>query len=123
MLDKDTLLNMFYQMVKIRRVEERVLDIFAQGKIPGFIHVSIGQEAIPVGVCSCLRQDDFISNTHRGHGQALAKVEDTLCGPFHFSPNGYAISNRYLAEVKLIDGKYDYGVIKTYTNIRDPRDK
>jgi pyruvate dehydrogenase E1 component alpha subunit len=76
MLDKDTLLNMFYQMVKIRRVEERLLDIFAQGKIPGFIHVSIGQEAIPVGVCSCLRQDDFISNTHRGHGQALAKGVD-----------------------------------------------
>ena len=60
-------------MVKIRRVEERLLEIFAQGKILGFIHVSIGQEAVPVGVCSCLRQDDYISNTHRGHGQALAK--------------------------------------------------
>jgi acetoin:2,6-dichlorophenolindophenol oxidoreductase subunit alpha len=49
---------------------------FAQGKIPGFIHVGIGQEAIPVGVCSCLRLDDYISNTHRGHGQALAKGVD-----------------------------------------------
>lgn len=76
MVNKGTLLEMFYLMVKIRRVEERLLDIFAQGKIPGFIHVSIGQEAVPVGVCSCLRQDDYISNTHRGHGQALAKGVD-----------------------------------------------
>ena len=74
--DKNIMLDMFYLMVKIRRVEERLLDIFAQGKIPGFIHVCIGQEAIPVGVCSCLRQDDYISNNHRGHGQALAKGVD-----------------------------------------------
>jgi pyruvate dehydrogenase E1 component alpha subunit len=67
---------MYYMMLKIRRVEERILDVFAQGKIPGFIHVSIGQEAVPVGVCSVLREDDFISNTHRGHGQALAKGID-----------------------------------------------
>ena len=76
MADKDTLLNMFYLMVKIRRVEERLLDIFAQGKILGFIHMCIGQEAVPVGLCSCLEPDDYISNTHRGHGQALAKGVD-----------------------------------------------
>ncbi len=73
MVKKDELVRMFSLMVKIRRVEERIMDVFARGKIPGFIHVSIGQEAVPVGVCSVLRQDDFISNTHRGHGQALAK--------------------------------------------------
>ena len=76
MVGKERLLDMFYVMVKIRRVEERLLDVFAQGKIPGFIHVSIGQEAVPVGVCACLRPDDYISNTHRGHGQALAKGSD-----------------------------------------------
>jgi pyruvate dehydrogenase E1 component alpha subunit len=76
MVGKERLLDMFYMMVKIRRVEERLLDVFAQGKIPGFIHVGIGQEAIPVGVCSCLKPNDFISNTHRGHGQALAKGGD-----------------------------------------------
>ena len=75
-MKRDDLLKMFYLMVKIRRVEERLMDLFAQGKIPGFIHVSIGQEAVPVGVCSSLRQDDYISNTHRGHGQALAKGID-----------------------------------------------
>jgi pyruvate dehydrogenase E1 component alpha subunit len=75
-MNKDLLLKMYYLMVKIRRVEERLLDLFAQGKIPGFIHVSIGQEAVPVGICSALRPDDYISNTHRGHGQALAKGAD-----------------------------------------------
>ena len=75
-MDESTLLKMFSLMVKIRRVEERLLTLFAQGKIPGFIHVGIGQEAVPVGVCSCLRQDDIVSNTHRGHGQALAKGVD-----------------------------------------------
>jgi len=75
-MKKDDLLRMYSLMLKIRRVEERLMEIFAQGKIPGFIHVSIGQEAVPVGVCSVLRQDDYISNTHRGHGQALAKGAD-----------------------------------------------
>ena len=76
MIGKDALLEMFYLMVKIRRVEERLLELFAQGKIPGFIHVGIGQEAVPVGVCSCLKPGDFISSTHRGHGHALAKGVD-----------------------------------------------
>jgi pyruvate dehydrogenase E1 component alpha subunit len=76
MVNKEKLLEMLYLMVKIRRVEERLLDIFAQGKIPGFIHVSIGQEAVAVGVCSCLEPSDYIFTTHRGHGQAIAKGID-----------------------------------------------
>lgn len=75
-MKREELLQMYYLMVKIRRAEERLLLLFAQGKIPGFIHVSIGQEAVPVGICSALRPDDYISNTHRGHGQALAKGAD-----------------------------------------------
>jgi len=73
MLKKEQLLQILYLMLKVRRVEECLLDIFAQGKIPGFIHVGIGQEAVAAGVCSCLNPDDFIFTTHRGHGQALAK--------------------------------------------------
>ncbi|MBI4965746.1 MAG: thiamine pyrophosphate-dependent dehydrogenase E1 component subunit alpha [Desulfomonile tiedjei] len=73
MADKETLLELLYLMLKVRRVEECLLDVFAQGKIPGFIHVGIGQEAVAAGVCSCLKPDDFIFTTHRGHGQALAK--------------------------------------------------
>jgi len=76
MLKKEQLLQILYLMLKVRRVEESLLDIFAQGKIPGFIHVGIGQEAVAAGVCSCLNVDDFIFTTHRGHGQALAKGID-----------------------------------------------
>ena len=67
---------MFTAMMKIRRAEERLMEIFATGVIPGFIHVGIGQEAVAVGVCSALRKDDCIANTHRGHGQAIAKGID-----------------------------------------------
>lgn len=73
---KEKLLDMLYAMLKIRRVEERISEVFAQGKIPGFLHVSIGQEAVSAGVCACLRDDDSILTTHRGHGQALAKGID-----------------------------------------------
>ena len=73
MMSREKLLELHYSMVKVRRVEERLVDIFTQGKIPGFIHVSIGQEGVAAGVCSCLNPDDFIYTTHRGHGQALAK--------------------------------------------------
>jgi len=73
---KEKLLEMLYAMLKIRRVEERISEAFAQGRIPGFLHVSIGQEAVSAGVCSCLGDDDSILTTHRGHGQALAKGID-----------------------------------------------
>jgi len=76
MESRNQLLEMLYGMVKIRRVEERLVDLFSQGKIPGFIHVGIGQEAIAVGVCSTLGVRDSILTTHRGHGQSLAKGMD-----------------------------------------------
>jgi pyruvate dehydrogenase E1 component alpha subunit len=63
-------------MLKIRMVEEKLMEVFANGEIPGFIHVCIGQEAAPVGVCSHLKKSDYMANTHRGHGHALAKGMD-----------------------------------------------
>lgn len=60
-------------MLRIRRVEERLSKLFADGEIPGFIHLSIGQESVPVAVSRHLRASDTVSATHRGHGQALAK--------------------------------------------------
>lgn len=76
MTSRAKLLEIHYSMLKIRRVEERLLDIFAEGVIPGFIHVSIGQEAVASGVCSCLTPGDTIFTTHRGHGHTLAKGID-----------------------------------------------
>jgi pyruvate dehydrogenase E1 component alpha subunit len=60
-------------MFLVRRVEQRLSSLFAAGEVPGFIHLSIGQEATAVGVASALRPDDTIASTHRGHGHALAK--------------------------------------------------
>jgi len=67
----------YYQtMVTIRQFETQAVELFAAGKIPGFIHVSIGQEASAVGVCSCLRGNDYVTTTHRGHGHMIAKGAD-----------------------------------------------
>jgi acetoin:2,6-dichlorophenolindophenol oxidoreductase subunit alpha len=64
---------MYRQMVRIRRFEEAVASLFIAGKLPGFIHVAIGQEAVPVGVCSNLRDEDYITSTHRADADFLAK--------------------------------------------------
>lgn len=72
----EELLGILASMVRVRRVEERLAELFGQGKIPGFIHVSTGQEAVAAGVCSCLEQDDSVLTTHRGHGHAVAKGID-----------------------------------------------
>lgn len=64
---------MYRQMVRIRRFEETVAALFVEGSLPGFIHAAIGQEAVPVGVCSNLRDDDLITSTHRADADFLAK--------------------------------------------------
>ncbi len=71
----DTILleSAFRGMLLIRSFELAVNQLFLKGVMPGTIHLSHGQEAVPVGVCSAIRPDDFITLTHRGHGQALAK--------------------------------------------------
>ncbi len=71
-----TRLALYERMLRIRRFEEQAAALFAAGELPGFIHVSIGQEAVPVGVCAALQRDDYITATHRGHGQIIAKGAD-----------------------------------------------
>ncbi len=75
-LNKKEAVRFYQKMVEIRTVEEKLMEVFFNGEIPGFIHVCIGQEATPVGVCAHLRASDNISTTHRGHGHALAKGMD-----------------------------------------------
>ena len=70
------LIELFTQMLTIRRFEERVAHEFAQKTIPGIVHSYIGQEAIAVGVCANLRRDDRIVSNHRGHGHCIAKGAD-----------------------------------------------
>lgn len=67
------LLDLYEKMLLIREAEARLGRLFKEGKIPGFIHVSIGQEATAIGVSSALQPDDTLTSTHRGHGHALAK--------------------------------------------------
>ena len=67
------LLQFYERLLLIRRSEERLTKLFADGEVPGFIHLSIGQEAVSVGVMSALDDSDTIASTHRGHGHAIAK--------------------------------------------------
>lgn len=74
--DRDEALLFLRQMVLIREFEERSLRLFTEGELVGMCHVSVGQEAVAVGVCSQLRKDDYVASTHRGHGHCIAKGAD-----------------------------------------------
>jgi TPP-dependent pyruvate/acetoin dehydrogenase alpha subunit len=63
-------------MALIRAFESRVAQLYRDGEIPGFVHTSLGQEAVAAGVCAALRVDDVLTTTHRGHGHVLAKGAD-----------------------------------------------
>jgi TPP-dependent pyruvate/acetoin dehydrogenase alpha subunit len=76
--DPQELLRMYRVMVLIRQAEERLIQLFAAGRMPGFIHSYIGEEATATGVCAALRSDDYLTSTHRGHGHILAKGGDPV---------------------------------------------
>lgn len=67
------LLEQYRRMRRIRRFEERAGQLYRDTEVPGFLHLSIGQEATAVGACWPLRPGDAITSTHRGHGHCLAK--------------------------------------------------
>jgi TPP-dependent pyruvate/acetoin dehydrogenase alpha subunit len=70
---KEKMNEMYRTMVRIRRFEEKAQELFEAGRVVGGIHVSVGQEACSVGLCSALNLDDAILTTHRGHGHSIAK--------------------------------------------------
>ncbi len=72
-LDKNQLLQAYRAMKTIRVFEDRISLEFKAGNIPGFVHLYAGQEAIAVGVCLGLTDEDYIASTHRGHGHCIAK--------------------------------------------------
>lgn len=75
-MDATRLLGLYERMVRIRRFEESVSRLYRDGDVPGFVHLSIGQEASAVGACEPLLVDDVITSTHRGHGHCIAKGLD-----------------------------------------------
>ena len=78
--NRDLMLELYTKMIRIRLFELRIIEIYGArikaGDFPGALHTYDGQEAIAVGVCSLLRQDDYVFSTHRGHGHAIAKGVD-----------------------------------------------
>lgn len=64
---------MYRRMLLIRRFETTVSELYRSGEVPGFVHLSLGQEAVAVGACSALDDSDIITSTHRGHAHCLAK--------------------------------------------------
>lgn len=72
-LPLETVLDMYRRMVRIRKFEETVYDIYSRGIMPGLAHLYTGMEAVAVGVCLNLSKADNITSTHRGHGHLLAK--------------------------------------------------
>lgn len=75
-IPRETLLLMVERMLKVRHFEDRVKDLFAAGEMPGFVHLYLGEEAVAVGACAALNDDDYITSTHRGHGHIIAKGGD-----------------------------------------------
>ncbi|WP_092225988.1 thiamine pyrophosphate-dependent enzyme [Desulforhopalus singaporensis] len=72
-MDSKKLIELLETMLRIRHFEEEVGDLAARRKILGSVHLYIGEEAVAAGVCANLRQNDFITSTHRGHGHCIAK--------------------------------------------------
>lgn len=70
---RELLRSILTTMVRIRTFEETMEELYKTGRVPGFLHLYIGEEAIAAGVCAALRPDDYITSTHRGHGHAIAK--------------------------------------------------
>ena len=75
-MDKKLVMDLLYQMLLIRRFEEKAAEMYAQGKIGGFLHLDVGMEASCVGAISVLRPDDYVMAGYREHGHALAKGSD-----------------------------------------------
>ncbi|NLX61654.1 MAG: pyruvate dehydrogenase (acetyl-transferring) E1 component subunit alpha [Tissierellia bacterium] len=67
---------MYRTMKRIREFESKAAELFAEGRIPGFVHLYIGEEAVATGVCANLKESDYITSTHRGHGHIIAKGGD-----------------------------------------------
>ncbi len=72
-LPANQLIEIYRKMVTIRLFEEKIIDLYARGLVPGLAHLYVGEEAIAVGVCANLRDEDYITSTHRGHGHVIAK--------------------------------------------------
>ena len=72
-MDRETLTGIYHQMVLVRRFEEKAAEAYSSGKIGGFCHLYIGQEAVAIGALSAIRKDDYVLTSYREHAHAIAK--------------------------------------------------
>jgi pyruvate dehydrogenase E1 component alpha subunit len=75
-IDADLARRLLFDMMLIRRFEEKAAESYALGKIGGFLHLSIGEEAVATGATSVLRPEDYVISTYREHGHCLVKGSD-----------------------------------------------
>lgn len=75
-LSNEKIMDMYENMLRIRKFEEAAMNLFAEGHIHGFVHLYLGEEAVATGACANLNKDDFITSTHRGHGHIISKGGD-----------------------------------------------
>ncbi|MGR6520337.1 thiamine pyrophosphate-dependent dehydrogenase E1 component subunit alpha (plasmid) [Rhodococcus erythropolis] len=92
-VDQRTATALYETMLRIRLFETTAGELFAAGKLPGFIHLSIGQEAVAAGVCGALKTSDYMTTTHRGHGHCIAKGGGVLkmMAELYGREGGYAL--------------------------------
>ena len=76
MYTKEFLADIYRTLYTIRVFEGRCVKLYRQGMIRGYFHPYLGEEAIAVGACAAIREDDYITSTHRGHGHCIAKGAD-----------------------------------------------
>ena len=105
-ISKEMLLGMYRKMLTIRRFEERAAELYAAGRMPGFVHLYVGEEAVATGVCASLSDKDFITSTHRGHGHVIAKggKTDLMMAELYGKATGYCKGkggSMHIADVDL----------------------
>jgi len=105
-LPVERLRAMLGTMLLIRAFEEKAEELYGLGRVHGTMHLSIGQEAVAVGVCEALRPDDFILSTHRGHGHCLAKGADVrrMMAEFLGKETGYCRGRGGSMHIADVDG-------------------
>lgn len=70
------LIDIYRSMLRIRKFEEKIAELFKSGEVKGTAHLYIGQEAVASGICANLQPDDYVGSNHRGHGHVIAKGAD-----------------------------------------------
>ena len=103
--DKKQLLSFYETMYRMRRFEEEVFEFYKKGLMPGLAHLYLGQEAVATGVCSNLREDDYIGSTHRGHGHLIARGAqiDRMMAEILGKADGYSMGKGGSMHIMALD--------------------